>query len=100
MFSGFRSVWIRLRSCRTRIRLETILIKDSEKKLTSYARKKLSSKALDLTIREGDKSIALQEIKDTLSEQVHDNAYVSTIVKAVPEVYAPISVLLVVCFES
>jgi len=68
----------------------------SSKTLTSNTGEKLPRKALYLTVREWNKRVALEEVKDTLSEQIHDDAYMTSIVKTVTEVYTPVSILMVV----
>jgi len=56
----------------------------------------LSSKVLDLTVREGHEVVALQKVEHALAEKVHNDAYMSAVVEAVPEMYAPVPVLLIV----
>ena len=68
--------------------------------LTCYAREKLTSKTLDLTIREGHKVVALEEIEHAAAEQVHDNADMSSVVEAVSEVDASVTVVFVVLPQS
>ena len=59
----------------------------------------MSSKVLNLAVGEGNERVALEEVKDTLSEQIHDNADMAPVIKAVPQVYTSISVLCIVRFE-
>lgn len=54
---------------------------------------------MDLTVREGYKIIALQEVENTLAKKVHDNADVATEIESVSKMYATVSVFLVVCLE-
>ena len=51
---------------------------------TCNTREKLSGKALDLAVRKWNERIALQEIEDALSEQVCDNADMSSEIEASP----------------
>ena len=60
----------------------------------------MAGKALDLTIRERDEVVAFEEIKDTGPEQIHNYAYVAPKVETIAEVDAPVTVLLVIGFES
>jgi hypothetical protein len=55
---------------------------------------------LDLAVRERNESIALEEIKHALIEQVHDDADVAAVVEAIPEMDASIPVLLIVGLEG
>jgi hypothetical protein len=64
--------------------------------LTSNASKQLPSKALNLTVGEGHKVVALEEVEDALAKQVHDDANMSLVVEAIPQVYAPVPVMFVV----
>lgn len=69
MFSGFRSVWIRFRSCRTvqelvKVRCDARLLET----LTCNASKELSRKTLNLTVGERHEVVTFKEVKDTLSE--------------------------------
>jgi len=75
-------------------------LQDICKKLTGHTGKQLPGKALNLAVWKRHKRVSLQEIKDTLTQQIHDNADMPSVVKAIPEVYTSISVLLIVCFES
>ena len=80
MFSGFRSVWMRLRSWRTEeiiSRLESL----RECALTSYTGKQLPSKALDLRAWKRDEAVSLEEIKDTVAQQICNNADVISVVE-------------------
>ena len=69
-------------------------------KLTCYACEQLASKVLDLTVWEWDEGVALEEVKDTLSKKVHNDANVAAIIEAVSKVYTSIPVLRIVCFEG
>lgn len=68
-------------------------------RLTSNTSEELSRKALYLAVREGYKAIALEKIKDTLTQKVHDNTYMTSVVETISEMDASVSVLLVVGFE-
>jgi hypothetical protein len=52
-------------------------------KLTGYTGKQLSSETLDLAVGKRHKVIGLEEVKDTLSQQIHDDADVTSIIEAV-----------------
>jgi hypothetical protein len=52
-----------------------------------------------LTVGEGDEAVAFQEVEDALTQEIHNDADVAAIVETVIEVYAPVTVLLVVGFE-
>jgi hypothetical protein len=100
MFSGFRSVWMRFRSCRTTQGLvyfghDARLLET----LTCNASKELPCKTLNLAVGERHEVIALKEVEDTLSEQVGDDADMTSIIETVSEMNASVSVLGVVCFE-
>jgi hypothetical protein len=64
--------------------------------LTSYTRKELSGEALNLRAREWHKSISLEEVEDALPKEVCDNADVVSEVERISEMYAFVSVCLVV----
>jgi hypothetical protein len=66
------------------------------RKLTRNAREQLASKLLNLTAWEWHKTIALQKVKDTLPQQIGDDADVIPKVEAVAEVDALVAVLLVI----
>lgn len=65
-------------------------------KLTSHAGEQLTSKVLDLTAGERDKSIALQEVEHTLTQQIRDNAYMVPVVETVPEMDTFVAVTFIV----
>jgi hypothetical protein len=67
--------------------------------LTGNTSEKLPSKALDLTVWEWDKSIALEKVKDALAKEIHDDANVPTEIEAVSKMYASVAVLVVICLE-
>ena len=67
---------------------------------TRNASKELPGKALDLTVRKRHKRVPFQEVENALPQQVHDYADVTSVVKAVTKMYAPISVFVVICFEG
>lgn len=100
MFSGFRSVWIRFRSCRTvqglvYVRHDARLFET----LTCNASKELPRKTLNLAVGERHKVVTFKEVKDTLSEQVSDDADMTSIIETVSEMNTSVSVVGVVCFE-
>lgn len=99
MFSGFRSVWTRLRSWRTAHRLAYIWCVSQNRKLTGDAGKELSSKALNVGAGEWCEVVPLQEVKDAFAEKVCDNADVISVVEAFPEMDASIPIVLVVGVE-
>lgn len=68
--------------------------------LTSNTGEELSSKALDLAVGKRDEAVALKEVKDALTEKIHDDADVAAVVKAVPKVDASISVLIIIGLEG
>ena len=98
MFSGFRSVWIRFRSCRT-VSGQQSPPRRRAGKLTSDTGKELSRETLDLAVRERDELIAFEEIEYTLAQQVHDDADMAPVVEAVAEMNTPIAVFRVVRLE-
>ena len=55
---------------------------------------------LDLAAREGNKAVALEEIKHTLAQQIRDDAYMVPEIKAVPQVDAFVAVGFVVRGQS
>lgn len=54
---------------------------------------------MNLTVWERCEAVALQEVKDALSQEIHDNANMTSIIKAVTQVDAAIPVLVVVGLE-
>lgn len=76
------------------------LQKKSKKKLTSDTGQQLPSKALNLAVRERNELVALQKVEDTLAKQIHDDTYVTTVVKGVAKVDAAILVLGIVSLEG
>ena len=95
IFSGFRSVWIKLRSCKTRsIVSDKLGYRTGE--LTGNACEELSGKALNLTARKWYKSIAFQKIEHTLAEKIGNNTYVVSEVEAISKVYTLITIVSVV----
>jgi hypothetical protein len=67
-------------------------------KRTSNAGKQLTSKALDLTVGEGHETVSLEEVKDTLTQKIHDDTDVASVIKAIPQVDASIPILIIVGF--
>lgn len=68
--------------------------------LTSNTCEELSGKALDLAVRERNEGVALEEIKDALIEQVHDDADVTPVVEAISKMDASVPVLFIVGLEG
>jgi hypothetical protein len=60
----------------------------------------LASKTLDLTVGEWNETIALEEIENTLAQQVHDNADMASEIETVPQVDAAVPIFLVVGFQG
>ena len=56
----------------------------------------MTSKVLDLTAGERDKSIALQEVEHALTQQIRDNAYMVSVVETVPEMDTFVAVAFIV----
>jgi len=69
-------------------------------RLTSNAGEELACKLLDVTAGEGHKRVALQEIKDTLAEEVGDDTDVVSEVESVPQMNTLVAVVLVVLCQS
>lgn len=89
---------MRLRSCRTK-KVSNGFVVEQNGQLTSNAGKQLASKALNLAVREWYEAVALKKVKDTLPEQVGNNADVAAVVETVAEMDTPIPVLIVVGFQ-
>jgi hypothetical protein len=70
--------------------------RDVGRMLTGNAGEQLSSKVLNLGTWERHKAVAFEEIKDTLSEQVCDNADVVPEVEGVSQMDALVPVVLVI----
>jgi hypothetical protein len=68
--------------------------------LTSYTRKELSGETLDLRAGKWHKSISLEEVKDTLSQKICDNADVVSEVEGITQMDAFVAVGLVVQRQS
>lgn len=64
--------------------------------LTSNTREELPSKALDLTARKRHKSISFQKIENALSKEVGNDAYVVSKVERIAQVYALVSICLII----
>ena len=69
------------------------------RQLTGNTRKQLPSKALNLAVGEWHEAVSFEEVEHALAQQVHDDADVVPEVKAVPKMYTPVPVLLVVRLE-
>lgn len=69
-------------------------------KLTSDACQELPGKALNLTVGKRNELIALEEIEDALTQQIHYDANVPPIIEAITEVDTPIPIVRVVRFQS
>ena len=67
---------------------------------TSHAGEELPSEVLDLAVWKRNKGVALEEVKDTLAQKIHDNANMPLVVEAVAEVDAAVAVFLVVGLEG
>ena len=65
-------------------------------KLTCNTGEKLTCKVLNLAAGKGNKIIALEKVKDTLSKQVGDDADMFPEFKAVPQVNALVPIALVI----
>lgn len=70
-----------------------------EKIRTSNAGEELPSKVLNLAIGKRHKAVALEEIEDTLTEQIHHYTDMSAVVKAFIEVDASVPVGRIVGLE-
>lgn len=68
--------------------------------LTCNAREQLTRKALDLAVGKGHEAVALEEVKDALAQQIHDDANVPAVVEAIAQVDAAVAILGVVGLES
>lgn len=100
MFSGLRSVWMRLRSCKTvRKGQRSVSYECKDEKHTSNAGEELASKLLNVGAGKGYELVALKKVKDTLAEQVSDNADVVAEVKRVSQVDTLVAVVLVVACQ-
>jgi hypothetical protein len=64
------------------------------------ASKELSSKVLDLAVRKRHETVALQEVENALAKEVHNNANMAAVVEAVPEMYASVSIFVVVGLQG
>lgn len=71
-----------------------------ECRLTGNARKELAGKALDLTVGKRHKAVSLEKVKNTLTKEVHDNAYMPPIIEAIAQMDTPIAVVVVVGLEG
>lgn len=69
-------------------------------KLTSDACQKLPGKALNLTVGKGHKLIALEKVKNALTQQIHDDADMPSVIEAITKVDASISVLRIIGFQG
>ena len=68
--------------------------------LTGYASEELSGKISDLAVWKRYEFVRFQEVEDTLSEQVHDNAYVSSEIETISKVYTSVSIFVIVRFQG
>ena len=103
IFSGLRSVCIRFKSCRTGLKLAKHECEGRACRwnpLTGNAGKKLAGETLNLAVRERNKAVGLQKVKDALSQQIHHYADMAPKVEAVAQVNTPVSVLFVVGLQS
>jgi predicted ABC-type ATPase len=53
-----------------------------------------------LTVGKGHKTIALEKVEDALAKQIHDDANVATVIKAVSQMNTAISIVVVVGFQG
>lgn len=60
----------------------------------------MPGKALYLTVGEGHKLIALEEVENALAQQIHDDADVPSVIKAITEVDTSIPILRVIRFQG
>jgi hypothetical protein len=60
----------------------------------------LTSKTLNLAVWEWNETVSLEEIKDALAKEVHNNADMTPIIKAIPQMNAAIPVLFVISLEG
>jgi len=77
-----------------------IVVSGADRSLTSNAGEQLPSKALDLTARERHEAVALQEVENTLAQQICDYTDMVAEVETVAKVYAFVAVFLVVHGKS
>lgn len=55
---------------------------------------------MDLATGKRDEAVALEEIKDTLTQQICDDAYMVSVVEAISQVDALVTVVLVIRRQS
>ena len=84
MFSGFRSVCIRLRSCKTGAQCQTTRNQGRKDGPTGNTGEELPSKTLNLTAWEGYESVALKKVEYTLTQKISDYTNVIPKVETVP----------------
>ena len=65
-------------------------------RLTSYASQELASKILNLTAWEGNEAVGLEEVENTLAQQIRYNANVLAEVETVPQMDALVPIIGVV----
>jgi hypothetical protein len=70
-----------------------------QKTLTCNAGEQLSCKTLNLTVGERHEVVALKEVKNTLSEQVGDDADMASVIETVSKMDTSVSVFGVICLE-
>ena len=71
-------------------------MRNKRRGLTGDTGEQLAGKVLDLRTWKGYKSVALEEIKDALAQQIRDDTDVIAKIKGVSEMYAFVSIGLVV----
>lgn len=71
-----------------------------DRERTGYAGKQLAGKVLDLRAGKGHETVALEEIKHALPQQIGDDADMIPIIEAIAQMDAFIPVLLVIRVES
>ena len=67
IFSGLRSVWMRLRSCRTVLDVSNKGRQPYEVQLTGYTSEELSSKSLDVCAGKRHELVTFEEVEDALT---------------------------------
>ena len=67
--------------------------------LTGNAGKELSSKALNMAVWKRNEGVALEKVKYTLTEQIHDKADMTPEIEAVSEMNASVFVFIIVGFK-
>lgn len=87
---------MRLRSCKTWILLAEDIKSTTSQALTCDTREELTGKALYVRARKRHELVLFQEVKDTLTEQVRNDADVVLEIEAVAQMYAFVPIVLVI----